>query len=399
MSTIKSSSEDLTLNADGSNDIKFQSNGVEKASISSAGAFTSTTIDATKLTGEKASYIIDGDFTQWEDTSATSFANATYSGAMLMKWGGSTTGTATMERSTDVPTAAESGHQSDYSVLYKCTGTDTPSASENLTTSHIITGSDYANLHGGQYTVSFWAKTAANNSGHRYYVALSNASAGAGSIVNSFIPTSSWQKFSFTVTADTVGTWGFNEASAGLRIYIALMAGTTFDDATEGVWNTTFELYDSTSAIGNFMASTSNEFYLSQLQCVKGSVAPTFSSESVATVKSQVDYYVQRFDYDVTSYIPVTIGGCNATSSMRTTLYFRKEMRGTPTVTSSAASTFAGSDYLATATGSSVATTNEDRHHVELALSQAGTTWTTGMAGMIQRDGTDTCWVMADARH
>jgi len=52
MSTIKSSAEDLTLNADGSgNDIKFQANGVEKASISSAGAFTSTTIDATALTG------------------------------------------------------------------------------------------------------------------------------------------------------------------------------------------------------------------------------------------------------------------------------------------------------------------------------------------------------------
>ena len=52
MSTIKSSDEHLTLNADGSSkDIKFQANGVEKASISSAGAFTSTTIDATKLTG------------------------------------------------------------------------------------------------------------------------------------------------------------------------------------------------------------------------------------------------------------------------------------------------------------------------------------------------------------
>jgi len=52
MSTIKSSSEHLTLNADGaSKDIKFQANGVEKASISSAGAFTSTTIDATALTG------------------------------------------------------------------------------------------------------------------------------------------------------------------------------------------------------------------------------------------------------------------------------------------------------------------------------------------------------------
>jgi len=52
MSTIKSSDEHLTLNADGSSkDIKFQANGVEKASISSSGAFTSTTIDATKLTG------------------------------------------------------------------------------------------------------------------------------------------------------------------------------------------------------------------------------------------------------------------------------------------------------------------------------------------------------------
>jgi len=52
MSTIKSSTDHLTLNADGaSKDIKFQANGVEKASISSAGAFTSTTIDATKLTG------------------------------------------------------------------------------------------------------------------------------------------------------------------------------------------------------------------------------------------------------------------------------------------------------------------------------------------------------------
>jgi hypothetical protein len=52
VSTIKSSDEHLTLNADGaSKDIKFQANGVEKASISSSGAFTSTTIDATKLTG------------------------------------------------------------------------------------------------------------------------------------------------------------------------------------------------------------------------------------------------------------------------------------------------------------------------------------------------------------
>jgi len=52
MSTIGSNSEDLILNADGgSSTIKLKINGTEKASVSSAGAFTSTTIDATKLTG------------------------------------------------------------------------------------------------------------------------------------------------------------------------------------------------------------------------------------------------------------------------------------------------------------------------------------------------------------
>ena len=52
MSTIASNAEDLILNADGgSSTVKIKINGTEKASISSAGAFTSTTIDATKLTG------------------------------------------------------------------------------------------------------------------------------------------------------------------------------------------------------------------------------------------------------------------------------------------------------------------------------------------------------------
>ena len=52
MSTLKSSDDHLTLNADGSSkNILFQADGVQKASISSAGLLTSTTIDATALTG------------------------------------------------------------------------------------------------------------------------------------------------------------------------------------------------------------------------------------------------------------------------------------------------------------------------------------------------------------
>jgi len=52
MSVLQSSGDHLTLNADGSSkNILFQADGVQKASVSSAGLFTSTTIDATVLTG------------------------------------------------------------------------------------------------------------------------------------------------------------------------------------------------------------------------------------------------------------------------------------------------------------------------------------------------------------
>jgi hypothetical protein len=111
MSTIKSSDEHLTLNADGSSkDIKFQANGVEKASISSAGAFTSTTIDATKLTGNlpaisgasltslpvqkvNSNLIINGNFDVSQRgvyTSNTTTAGGNY---YVDRWSGSTVST------------------------------------------------------------------------------------------------------------------------------------------------------------------------------------------------------------------------------------------------------------------------------------------------------------------
>ena len=59
MSTIKSSAENLTLNADGANnDIKFQSNGSEVASIDQAG-----TITATNFTGTGGNLTVKSDGT------------------------------------------------------------------------------------------------------------------------------------------------------------------------------------------------------------------------------------------------------------------------------------------------------------------------------------------------
>ncbi len=61
MSNINSSADHLTLNADGvGKDVKFNCNGVEKASIDSSGNFTSTSIDATKLSGTVPNFTSTG---------------------------------------------------------------------------------------------------------------------------------------------------------------------------------------------------------------------------------------------------------------------------------------------------------------------------------------------------
>ena len=73
MSTIKSSDEHLTLNADGtSKDIKFQANGVEKASISSAGviATNGASLDGAVTINESGA---DVDFRVESDTKVNAF--------------------------------------------------------------------------------------------------------------------------------------------------------------------------------------------------------------------------------------------------------------------------------------------------------------------------------------
>ena len=79
MSTIKSSAENLTLNADGANnDIKFQSNGSEVASIDQAGLVTATTFagSGASLTALPAAQV-SGTHTNFTSTGIDDNANAT----------------------------------------------------------------------------------------------------------------------------------------------------------------------------------------------------------------------------------------------------------------------------------------------------------------------------------
>ena len=359
---------------------------------------TTPVIDSPGLESGQRNFIIDGDFTQWPGgTSATTHVQNAYSSAM---WDTklSHDGSSTWERSTDVPTIGASGHQSSYSMLIKCTGTDSSiAASQTLRPRFYITGSDFTSIHQQEVTFSFWCKTSSQNSGHVYYFSLSN-SAENRTYVQNFTATSTWTKFTYTIPLDTSGTWLFTEADIGLAITFSLVSGTTYDDGTIGSWVGSAEFWDSGTAISNFLDHTSNEIYFSQVGLYLGSTAPTFTSPPSATVNDQLAYYFRKIGGDVSTQYSYT-AAVLTTSVGGGFALFDPPMRAAPTCA------FFGTNtnfkmYLNAASTASNGNPTFDgisKAGVRVMLATAAT-MTTGQAGAIMLQTTSEYFTF-DARH
>ena len=280
--------------------------------------------------GDSRNFIIDGATTQWpEGTGATTTVNNTYSSA-LIKMAFSHDGATTWERSTDVPTASTTVPEFEYSHLTKCTGTDASIASgQHMLLRYHITGSDFKYLHKKQVTFSFWAKTAAANSGDTVSVGLNNSAYNRG-YVFTFTPTSTWTKFTETITMDASGTWLFTEADLGLSVVFVLAVGSTYHASSDDTWEGS-NVWGSSSN-SNFMDSTSNEFYITGLSVVLGSSAPSvFLGEPISTVQDQVNYYVQKFAGDV-QYQRFAMGLMTSATLGYFSVRFYKPMRRIPDI-------------------------------------------------------------------
>ena len=349
--------------------------------------------------GEKRNYIIDGDFTQWPDgTAATTPAYGDYTSALCKHTYGND-GTHTAERSTDVPTVDASGHQSTYSQLVKCTVADgTVGSSQWLLLDYPITGTDFTALHEQQVTISFWAKTSAQNSGHTYSLTLSGGSGVNRWYHYNFTPTSTWTQFTHTLTLDTGGTWLFTEADIGMSVLIYLMSPSNWHGTAE-TWTGPSPVVG-TAGNDNFMDNTSNEFYISQLGVYKGSVAPTFSSPPISTVQDQMKYYIEYRNFDTVSAErggPIAFG--NSTTTARMWLTYDKK-RKVPTITVSNADTWStlnGPGAFNTATPS-YADIGNYGCRVD-TFTRTGGTHTANDVFFMNRKGTDTTFIKIDARH
>jgi hypothetical protein len=214
MSTIKSSAENLTLNADGANnDIIFQSNGSNVATLDQAGLLTATTFAGSgasltgvrDTTGGRKNIIINGGMSiAQRGTSTTSGAQVylldrfyTYSFAATNR---------TVTQSTDSP------DEFSHSLKVQRTASDT--ATTALYLSQPIETKQCVGTAGKKVTLSFWAKAGANwsDSGGTIGVSvysgtgtdqsLMSGLTGSSAVINtSQVLTTSWVKYSFTSAA------------------------------------------------------------------------------------------------------------------------------------------------------------------------------------------------------
>jgi len=345
--TLKTSNEDLTLDADGSgSDIKFQSNAVEKASISSAGAFTSTTIDATVLTG--ALPAIDG-------SSLTGIAgrkNMILNGAMKVAQRGTSfaaigNGDYSLDRfriqnnGIGAYTVTQDSTGADgfaNSLKIDCTTADaSPSEFDYLFMVQRIEGQDLQQLKKGtasaeSVTLSFWVKC--NKTGDfqvNLYDVDNTRLIGNTATINS---ADTWEQKSLTFAGDTTGAFN-DDNGESVRLEWWFDSGSGY---SSGSAPTSWGAQDSADrAVGTTLAladSTSNYINITGVQLELGTVATDFEHRSYGEELALCQRYFWQAVNGVTQelgtafYYTSTVMICKIT--------FPMPMRVKPTMTASA---------------------------------------------------------------
>ena len=231
----------------------------------------------------------------------------------------------------------------------------------------------------------------------------------AATISNARIGILKWVGTADVMTSDVVGTWasdGTNPTLATSWSYENTPAniGLTTSWARHTVEDVTVDSDTKNIAIfiwtddGTITASDVIGF--SEWQMNPGATVNDFSQPDAGTVQGQVDYYLQRFEYTSTTSELVT----SATAQLSAIInyfgiQFRNAMRSVPAITASGAGTFTVSGLGTPRVGTGIAFSLTGLQNLRIGLNIATGSFAAHNVNYILRDGTDTTWVMMDARY
>ena len=288
------------------------------------------------LTAQK-NVIINGDLNIWQR--GTSFAAAANNTRIADRFtffkGGSMVHT--ISRDTDVPTVAESGYLSNYSLKADCTtASGGIGAADYCLVAYRMEGYDFAPLAQKPMTISFWHKHTKTGT---YCVSLNN-SGGDRSYVTEYTQTTTdtWEKATVVIPASpSAGTWNYT-TSIGVQIQFVMAAGTNYQ-MTPDAWTAANNF--GTSSLVDATDSTSNNCMFAQVQVEAGSVATDFEVKNHADELARCQrYFCKSYNQDTdpeTGTETSAVQGGDAydntsTHISRISITFPVTMRTTPSI-------------------------------------------------------------------
>ena len=226
--------------------------------------------------------IINGDMQVWQRATAATAVTNDYATVDRYKFTENTSGAFTSERSTDTPTGTG------YSLKLQCTSADTSMAAgdyaymvQNIE-AQILQSLQYGTSSAKTLTLSFWVKSSKTGT---YAIVFSKIDNTVYLFRHEYTisQANTWEKKTITITP-TAGSTSFitsaagaidNNNGTGCSVFWWLCSGTDLNGGTNNVWSSNTAHYTTTNQV-NWFDSTSNNFYLSQVQLEIGEVATPF---------------------------------------------------------------------------------------------------------------------------
>jgi len=304
MSTIKSSAENLTLNADGANnDIKFQSNGSEVAQIDQAGVISSTG-GSTHADNIKAKFGTGNDLEVYHDGSHNRLqcptgelklrASAVRLGSVAGENGINMVGDGAVElyhnNVKKIETTANGAYVTGELEVTQAANNEAVDVSTNATTTNAIRviASELTTGRAGYFYSN------ASGTQTRQLVRITNDHASATGATNLYCDNDSTN-----IVADFHGAGGIRAAS-GIKFGSDTAAANTLDDYEQGTWTAT--IHGASVSGGTLLG-----YYTKIGNLVHASVyvQTTFSSVSGTASMSGLPYSMANLNhhYGVASYV------------------------------------------------------------------------------------------------
>ena len=329
--------------------------------------------------------IINGAMQVFQRATAATAAAGEYETADRFIMGEVSGGAYTTERSTDHPTS------SGYSLKAQVTTADTSiSAAHYAYIFHKIEAQNLQHLAYGTssaktLTLSFFVKS--NKTG-TYTVNLYKPDGTGYIFVQEYTINSAdtWEKKTITISP-TAGSTSFITASAGaiandngsgLEVGFSLAWGSNYTGGTSGSWSSNTNHYSTTNQV-NWLDSTSNNLYLTQIQLEVGEQATPFEHRSYGDELARCQRYFYRAGTtETTSSLVNNNMIAYATTAVQGGERFPVEMRAVPSLSIVAD----GLGFLSLSNGSGTFTTTSTSFAGNASSRQSSNHWIGGFSGL-----------------